>query len=407
MKKHLVVVGGGQAALQTVQSARQLGYDGDITLVADELDPPYQRPPLSKQYLAGKLARERLYLRPASFYADQGVRLMPGRAALEIQVAQQGVRLDDDSVLRFSELVLATGSRARRLSVPGAELAGIHYVRTIPDIDALRAELEPGKRLVIVGGGYIGLEAAAVAVALGLQVTVLEAAPRLLARVVCEELAEFYTRCHTEAGVAIQCGTEVTAFAGEDRVLAVETRVGTRIDCDLVIAGIGVLPNVELAAQAGLECDDGILVDSGSRTADPNIFAAGDCSNHPHPFAPHRVRLESVNNAVEQGKAAAASLLGHTAPFESVPWFWSDQYDLKLQIAGLALDYEQVVVRGNPSRKGFAVYYLAAGVPIAVDAVNSPRDFMGAKKLIAARRKLSAQEIADPEIDLTARFSDG
>lgn len=402
MAKHLVVIGGGQAALQTVQSARQLGHEGPITLIADEPHAPYQRPPLSKQYLAGKLPRERLYLRPERFYEEKAIALRLGRSACELDIDKQRIELDDGTQLGFDQLVLATGSRARRLDVRGAELAGIHYVRSIADIDALRPELSAGARAVIVGGGYIGLEVAAVAVELGVEVTILEAAERLLARVVCAELADFYARYHAEAGVSLHCGAALSAFVGQQRVTAVETADGARIPCDLVIVGIGVLPNTELAERAGLDTADGILVDTGARTAHPNVFAVGDCTRHPHPHAPGTVRLESVNNAVEQGKAAAASLLGSSAPFESVPWFWSDQYDLKLQIAGLALGYDEIVVRGAMSRDGFAVYYLADGVPIAVDAVNSPREFMQAKKIVAARAKLSTARIADPAADLTA-----
>jgi len=405
MSKHLVVVGAGQAAVQTVHSARQRGFSGQITVVGDEPFPPYQRPPLSKKYLAGTFPTERLFLKADDYYAQKHVDLLLQLRAVELDLAQRSVRLSDDRRLDFDFLALATGSRVRRLDVPGAGLAGIHYVRSIADIDAIRASVHPGARLVIVGGGYIGLEVAAVARQLELEVTVLEAEPRLLARVVCPQIADFYAQYHKQAGVDIQCGAQVSRFAGDERVTAVVTAGGAQYPCDLAIVGIGVVPNVELAAAAGLDCDNGILVDTAARTADAAVVAAGDCTNHPHPCAPRRVRLESVNNAVEQGKAAAASLLGEAAPFEEVPWFWSDQYDLKLQIAGLAMDYDEVVIRGEIGRQGFAAYYLADGRPVAVDAVNSPRDFMHAKKLIAARPKLSAAQIADPATDLSVYSS--
>jgi 3-phenylpropionate/trans-cinnamate dioxygenase ferredoxin reductase subunit len=402
MSKHFVVIGAGQAAVQTLHSARQHGFEGRISIVGDEAFPPYQRPPLSKKYLAGTFPRERLHLKADNYYEQKQAELLLQLSVDEIDLTRRRVRLSDDRLLDFDYLALATGSRVRRIAAPGAELAGIHYVRSIADIDAIRGSLANAARLVIVGGGYIGLEVAAVTRQLGLEVTVLEAEPRLLARVVCPQVADFYADYHRQAGVKIHCGAQVTGFTGRERVTGVDTADGLHHACDLAIVGIGVVPNVELAEAAGLECNNGIVVDTGARTADAAIVAAGDCANHPHPLAPRRVRLESVNNAVEQGKAAAASLFGEPAPFEEVPWFWSDQYDLKLQIAGLAMDYDEVAIRGAIGAQGFAAYYLADGRPVAVDAVNSPRDFMNAKKLIAARTKLSAAEIVDPASDLSA-----
>jgi 3-phenylpropionate/trans-cinnamate dioxygenase ferredoxin reductase subunit len=400
MREQLVIVGGGQAAVQAIQTLRQHGYDGKIALLADEPHPPYQRPPLSKKYLAGELPRERLYLKPESFYASRDVDRFLGTPAMEIDILGGRVRLSDGDALRYDRLLLATGGRARRITAPGADLAGIHYVRSIGDIDAVAPQLRPGAKMVIVGAGYIGLEVAAVARGLGLDVTVLEAADRVLSRVVCRETADFYARCHAAAGVEIHCSTQVAGFRGKDFVTGVSSANGEVFSCDVVIVGIGVVPNVEIAERAGLHCDNGIRVDPCARTADPRIVAAGDCTNHPHPFVGRSIRLESVHNAVEQGRSAAMSLLGHAHPFADVPWFWSDQYDLKLQIVGLALDYDEVVLRGDPESRSFAMYYLAAGRPIAIDAVNSPRDFMHGKKLLAARPTIPTAAIADPGTDL-------
>lgn len=400
MSTHFVVVGGGQAALQAIHTSRQNGFEGRITLVADEPYPPYQRPPLSKKYLAGALPRERLFLKPASFYESRQVDLLLGTRAEEIDLSGSRLRLSDGRSLDFDRLLLATGSRARKLEASGAELGGIHYLRGIADVDAISETFVAGARLLIVGAGYIGLEVAAVARALGLEVTVLEAADRVLGRVVCPQMSAFYEKYHRRAGVDIRLNAAVDAFIGHGRVEAVQTVVGGRFPCDLVIAGIGVLPNVALAEQAGLLCDNGIVVDCYARTEDRRIFAAGDCTSHPHPLVDRKVRLESVHNAVEQGKAAAFSLLGRREGFTDTPWFWSDQYDLKLQIAGLALDYDKVIVRGDMGPDGFAVYYLSAGRLIAVDAVNSPRDFIAAKKLIAAQTRIPQEAIADPQTDL-------
>lgn len=401
MSEHLVVVGGGQAAAQAVSSARQLGFTGKITLIGEEPWLPYQRPPLSKKYLAGEMTRERLALKPEDFYLSRNVELMRGVKVEELELASRRLRLDDGRALLYERLLLATGGRVRELPIQGRDLDGIHYIRTVDDVDALQADFEPGRRLIIVGAGYIGLEVAAVARSRGLEVTVLEAADRVLARVVCPQLSEFYERYHREAGVAIHCHAAVTAFSGSRRVTAVETAGGRSYPCDLVVVGIGIRPNVELAERAGLACDDGIVVDACARTADERVVAAGDCTRHPHPFAGRSVRLESVHNAIEQGKSAAAGLVGESRPFDEVPWFWSDQYDLKLQIAGLPFDYDEVVVRGEISKRGFAAYYLAGTRPVAVEAVNSPRDFMLGKKILAGRASVSAAELADPKTDLS------
>ncbi len=395
MSKQIIIIGGGQAAAQAVQTLRQNNFGGRITLVGEERYVPYQRPPLSKKYLAGELETERLYLRPPSFYTDRDVTLELGMRAERLEPSARRVILGDGRALDYDGLMLATGSRVRRVDLPGSDLAGIHYVRTIADADAIRAKLEPDKKLVTVGAGYIGLEIASIAATLGVDVTVLETADRVMARVVCPEVSKFYLDYHTRAGVEIHCNAAVAAFHGQNRVDAVETAAGQRFSCDLVVVGIGIVPEVGLAEAAGLNCENGIVVDDLARTEDPNIVAAGDCTNHPNLFAGRRIRLESVHNAVEQAKTAALSLLGESRPYAQVPWFWSDQFDLKLQIAGLSQDHDQVVIRGSRDDNSFSACYLRAGKLIAVDAVNLPRDFLFGKKLIANEAVIDPAQLAD------------
>ncbi len=402
MTEHFVVVGGGQAAAQAVQTLRQQNFGGPITIVGDEPYAPYQRPPLSKKYFAGEVPRERLLLRPAAFYAEKSVVLELGRRVEELDAAARTLRLDDGRSLRYDRLLLATGSRVRKLEVPGSALAGVHHVRTIADIDAINASLAPGAAIVVIGGGYIGLEMAAVARQRGFSVAVLEAADRVMARVVSREVSAFYERAHTEAGVEVHCGAAVRELHGATRVEAVEIADGRRFKCDAAIVGIGIVPNVELAQRAGIECVNGISVDEHARTADENIVAAGDCTSHPHPLYARPIRLESVQNAIHQAKVAAASLLGTLTAYSEAPWFWSDQYDLKLQIAGLSQGYDDVVLRGDPATRSFAAYYLAGGRLIAVDAVNSPREFLHGKKLVTAGLMIDADRLRDPRTDVLA-----
>jgi 3-phenylpropionate/trans-cinnamate dioxygenase ferredoxin reductase subunit len=399
MTEHLIVVGAGQSATQVAQTLRQQSYSGAITLLGDEPYAPYQRPPLSKKYFSGEMPRERLLLRPQAFYADKGIALELGVRVEQVDTGAHAVRLHDGRALRYDKLVLATGSRPRTLAIPGADLPGVHHVRTIADIDALNAGLPQGARVVVIGGGYIGLEMASVARQRGFAVTVLEAADRVLGRVVCEEVSAFYTDLHRAAGVEIHVGAAVSALHGNARVESVETADGRRFACDAVIVGIGVVPNVELAAAAGLECANGIRVDEHARTADPDVLACGDCTSHPLKLYARSVRLESVPNAVHQAKVAAATLLGAPSAYSEIPWFWSDQYDVKIQIVGVLHGYDTAVLRGDPKQKTFAVYYLANRRLIAVDAVNSPREFAHAKKLIGASFTIDADVLRDPRTD--------
>ena len=393
-----VIVGGGHAAGQAAASLRQEGYEGEVVIVADEPHIPYQRPPLSKQYLAGEQGLERVYLRAAKFYADKEVDVRMSARVAGIDRAAQTVVLEDGATLGYEKLLLATGARPRILDMPGADLAGIHYLRTIADSDAIKGEMAPGKRLVVVGGGYIGLEVAAVAVEAGLSVSVLEMEQRILQRVTTPAMSEFYRKLHTDKGVKIHTGATAAAFVGTGSVAAVRCADGSEHAADIVVVGVGVLPNVELAAEAGLACSDGIVVNERCATADPDILAAGDCTNHPNPVLDRRVRLESVPNAMEQARVGAANMAGQDRTYASVPWFWSDQYDLKLQMVGFSADGDASVVRGDPDARRFAVFHLRGDLLVAADAVNSPREFMACRQLVG--RRVDAGQLADPLVDL-------
>jgi 3-phenylpropionate/trans-cinnamate dioxygenase ferredoxin reductase component len=403
MYKRVVIVGGGQAAVQTIDTLRRKGFTGELVLIGDEPWLPYQRPPLSKKYLAGALERERLLLRPQHFYESHSVEARLGRRVEEIARREQRLRLDDGSDIAYDALLIATGSRPRPLAAPGADLEGVYFLRTIADVERIRAEFAPGKRLVIVGGGYIGLEVAATAREAGLEVTVLEMADRVMNRVVCPEISAFYQAEHTRHGVRILCNSKVRALAaapGSRRVRAVVTGDGEDHAADVVIVGCGVLPADELAVAAGLACENGIVVDDRCRTSDPVIYAAGDCTSHPNQHYGRRLRLESVDNAFEQGASAALNLMGLDTVHHKVPWFWSDQYDLKMIIVGIGQGYDTVVMRGDPASHAFSACYLRGGELIAIDTVNHAKDQMAARKLIAARARPNPDRLADPAVPL-------
>lgn len=395
----VLIVGGGQAAAQLVVSLRLGGHSGRITLVSDENAPPYQRPPLSKQYLAGKLERERLLLRRTEYYESRGVELRLGRRVLSIDRGNRRALLDDGQALGYDRLVLATGSVLRKLDVPGSDLPGIHYLRSLEDSDALQVELAPGRRIAVVGGGYIGLEVAATAATAGAEVTVLEAEERVMGRVASAQVADWLTGLHRESGVSIRVGGQVRGFAGRRRVEAVETDNGS-IAADAVVVGIGVLPSADLARECGLRVDDGILTDEHCRTEDESVLAAGDCARAVNTALGSAVRLESVQNAVDHGQVAASVILGDPKAYSGLPWFWSDQFHVKLQIAGLARPGDDTVLRGVPSSGSFAAFRLRGGRLTAVEAVSSPRDFMGGKKLIAAGAAPDPGLLADASIPL-------
>ena len=342
----MVIAGGGQAAGQAVASLRQAGYKEEITLFGAETHPPYQRPPLSKQYLSGEYGLERVYLRPEKFYSDRDVDLKLGVTVSGINPSAHTISTSTGNSMTYDKLLIATGSRPRILDVPGSDLNGIYYLRTIADVDAIRQAMQSARNLCIIGGGYIGLEVASIAVTSGLNVNVLEMESRVLKRVTTPEMSEFYHELHSSHGVNITLNSAVEGFAGKDRVTEILCG-NSRIEADLVIIGIGILPNIELAEKAGLACDNGILVDECCHTSEPDIYAAGDCTNHPNPILGRRLRLESVPNAMEQARVAATNMNGGDSIYDSVPWFWSDQYDLKLQMVGFSSDGDHQVVRGD------------------------------------------------------------
>jgi 3-phenylpropionate/trans-cinnamate dioxygenase ferredoxin reductase subunit len=396
--ERIIVIGAGQAGVQAVASLRADGFEGEIALIGDEPFPPYQRPPLSKAYLSGDFVRERLFLKPDSFYSESACDLRLSTKVEAIDRPGKRVRLADGSTLVYDKLVLTTGARVRRLPVPGEQLAGIHYLRSIGDVDAIRTSLKPGTRLAVVGGGYIGLEVAAVAVKLGAEVSVLEAADRVMVRAVSPPMSAFYEQVHRAHGVKLILGAMAQSFAGAEKVEAVKTNLGP-IAADLVLVGVGIVPNCELAQAAGLACNNGIVVDEYGATSDPDIFAAGDCTNHPD-FYGARSRLESVQNAIDQARHVALTIVGKPAPYREVPWFWSDQYDLKLQIAGLAWPQDAVVVRGDPAAGKFAVFHLRDGVVVAVEAVNSAPEYIIGRRLIAAHARAPVDKLADMRVPI-------
>lgn len=399
--KNIVVIGAGQAAAQAVQSLRLFGYEGEIAMVGDEPALPYQRPPLSKAYMKGEMAEERLYFKPAAWYEDNKVETLLSQKVEGIDRAAREVRLVHGGTLPYDALILATGSRPRPLPLEGADLDNVFDLRGLADVEHIRPKMMEGQRLVIVGAGYIGLEAAAVAAELGLKVTVLEMADRVLARVTSPLISDFYETQHMEHGVDVRTGARLAALKGENgKVTHAMLAGGEEIAADMVLVGIGILPNVELAEAAGLPCENGILTDEDARTCDPRIFAAGDCASRPLVHYGRRGRLESVHNAIEQGKLAAAAIMGKPRPTLDCPWFWSDQYDLKLQIAGLSTGYDEIVVRGDPGAKKFAAFYLKGGRLIAVDAVNSPPEFLASKKLIMTGAVIAPERLSDTSVSM-------
>jgi 3-phenylpropionate/trans-cinnamate dioxygenase ferredoxin reductase subunit len=400
MSDRIVIIGAGQAGVQAVTSLRAEGFAGELTLVGDEPYPPYQRPPLSKAYLAGTFERERLFLKPESFFQEAKCDLRLEVNAVRIDREGRSVHLENGGVLPYTKLLLTTGARSRRISIAGSHLTGIYYLRGIDDVDRIRPNFEAGKRLVIVGGGYIGLEVAAVAVKHGLDVTVLEAASRVMERAVSPVLSEFSQAEHAAHGVEIRLGTGAKAFEGSERVERVVADGGA-ISADLVLVGVGAVPNIELAKDAGLEIDNGIVVDEFARTSDANIFAAGDCTNHPSFVfgeSAGRIRLESVQNAIDQAKHAASSMVDKPKPYSEVPWFWSDQYDIKLQIVGLARAGDALVQRGDPAARSFAVFHIREDRVAAVEAVNAASEYVVGRRLIGAGTKISPERLADTGI---------
>jgi len=400
MVNTVVIAGAGHGAGQVVATLKQKKFAGKIILIGDEAQLPYQRPPLSKKFLAGELDAERLHFKPASFYDDPQIEVHLNTRVERIDRAGKTVIASDGVEFSYDKLVLALGSRVRKIEVPGNDLPGIHYLRSIADVEAIRSKISGNKNVVIVGAGYIGLEVAAVCRQRGLDVTVIEMADRVLSRVVSPNVSDYYQLEHTKHGVKLLLSTGLAAFEGKRRVKRAITDDGQEIPADFAVVGVGILPNSEIAEAAGLDVVNGIIVDDTCRTADPDIYAIGDCTSHPNAIYGRLLRLESVHNALEQAKTAASNICGVESHYSQVPWFWSDQYELKLQIAGLSEGYDDVVLRGDPSSGSFACCYLKDGALIAVDAINSPHEFMQSKALIAKQAKIDREKLADAEIAL-------
>ena len=397
------VIGAGQAGFQAAASLRDGGFAGRILLVGDEPVLPYQRPPLSKSYLAGQSGVDDLWLRPAEFYAKRQIDLVYGDPVIKIDRGQRRLRLDSGIEFSWDHLVLATGAGCRLLTVPGADLDGVLALRTLADADALRQRLNGSTEVVVIGAGFIGLEFAAVALAAGARVRIIEITHHPMGRVVSAAVSRFFTEAHAGWGAEVALGTGLTRILGSGgRVTGVETTDGRRIPADLVLICVGVSPNAALARDAGLAVDNGVVVDEYLSTSDPAISAIGDCANFPTPFALTRVRLESVQNAVDQGRCVADRLSGRPVPYQKVPWFWSDQGDLKLQIAGITTGHDNSVLRGNPADRNFSVFCFRGARLIGVESVNRTADHVIARRLLAGDPLLSPEQAADESYDLRA-----
>ena len=399
----VAIIGTGQAGFQAAASLRQDGFAGRIAMIGDEPVLPYQRPPLSKSYLARESGLDELWLRPETFYTQHQIDLLAGGIVTEIDRTERQLRLASGSALSWDRLILATGARFRPLAVPGAELDGVLPLRTLADADILRERLDQARDVVVVGAGFIGLEFASVAIAHGAAVHIIEVTQHPMGRVVSATISKFFCEAHRRWGAEVSLGTGVTRVLGAGgRVSGVETTDGRHLPADLVLICIGVIPNAELAGEAGLAVDNGIVVDEYLATEDAAIFAIGDCANFPTPFAIGRIRLESVQNAVDQGRCVAANIAGKPAPYDKVPWFWSDQGDLKLQIAGITAGHDTAVLRGDPDSGHFSVFCYRGGRLIGVESVNQAADHVVARRLLAGEPKLKLEQAADLSYDLRA-----
>jgi len=402
-KNPLVVVGAGQAGLQVCDSVRKGGYDGHLVLIGEESSLPYQRPPLSKKYLTGTVDEQRLTFRPVSFYEKNQIELRLNERIEALDCIKHNVIFAGGKTLNYEKLVLTTGSRVRPLRCDGADLPGVFYIRTLTDARALCQRLAKVDRVAVIGGGFIGLEAAAMARELQKTVVLFETTEHLMGRAVSAFLSDFYAELHREHGVELHLGCSVNRIRRQKNELVLETETGTEHRADILVVGIGVIPNVELAENAELECRDGILVDEYGRTSDPDIFSAGDCTMHYNGFLGREVRLESVQNAVDQAKIVAGNLFQKGASYTAVPWFWSDQYDAKLQIAGLGMSHDEFVVRGEVKEEGFSLFYFRKGILLGADSINRPADHMACRKILENRIDIRPSEAGDLNFDLRKR----
>ena len=398
--KNLVIVGGGQSAAQCVLTLKRNDFKNKITLISEEKHIPYQRPPLSKEYLSDEVALERVYMKSKEFYDQNNVEIISSTKVIAIDRSKKSLTLSNTENLQYENLVLATGSRVRKLEVEGSHLSNINYLRTIEEANQLKKYFKLGKTLVVIGAGYIGLEVAAAAIKKGLGVTVIEMDDRVMKRTVDPIISKYFDSLHRSKGAEIILNAALERFEGRKEVEKVICSNGKILEADGVVVGVGIIPNQEIAKSAGLNCNNGIVVDEFGRTEDPFIFACGDCTNHPNPSLNKNLRLESVHNALEQAKTVAFSLIGKPEKYDQVPWFWSDQYEAKLQIVGLSGDHDEIVTRGSMAERNFMLFFLKKGELIAINSVNNPKEFLISKKLVANKLKISSDVLCDQSTDL-------
>ena len=397
---NLVIIGTGQSAAQCALTLRRNMFKDNITMIGEEKHLPYQRPPLSKEFLSGEVSLERVFMKSKEFFDQNDVTIFTSTPVISIDRNKKILSLSNQEDLTYNKLVIATGSRVRKLNVEGSSLKNISYLRSIEDANRLKEYFKFGKKLVIVGAGYVGLEVAATAVKKGINVTLIEMENRIMSRTVDPVISKYFDSLHRQNGVEIFLEAALEKFEGKDAVERVICSNGQIIEADGVLIGVGILPNQELAESAGLNCNNGILVDEFGRTEDTSIFACGDCTNHPNTYLNKNLRLESVHNALEQAKTVAMSLLGKQEKYNQVPWFWSDQYDKKLQIVGFSDDHDELVIRGAIEEDNFMLFFLKEGKLIAVNAVNNPKEFLICKKLVANKQKISSDAISNQSVDL-------
>ncbi len=399
----VVIVGGGHGGAQAAIALRQNGFGGSIALIGAEPDPPYERPPLSKDYLAGERPFERMLIRPLAFWQEREVTLMLGRSVTAIDAAAHRVTTDTGERIGYGRLIWAAGGSPRRLACVGHDLVGVHTVRTRADVDRMIDELPEVSRVVVIGGGYIGLEAAAALTRKGKSVVLLEAQDRVLARVAGEALSRFYEAAHRAEGVDVRLGVAVDCLNGDDRITGVRLATGETLPADMAVVGIGIEPSVEPLIAAGAEGGNGVLVDSGCRTTLPDVYAIGDCALHANAFADGALlRVESVQNANDQATLVAKAIVGQPGTYRATPWFWSNQFDLKLQTVGLSAGHDEAILRGDPATRSFSVVYLKQGRVIALDCVNMTKDYVQGRKLVEAGARPDPEQLADPTVPLKA-----
>ena len=396
----LVIIGAGQSAIQCITSLKKEGYSGSITLVGEEEHLPYQRPPLSKGFLEDSINKERLYFKKLDFFTENKIQLHLGSSAEKVDMENNKVYLSDRSELEFDKLVFATGSRVRHLDFPGSDLSSIRYLRGLDDAESIKNDLKISQNLVVIGAGYIGLEVAAIAAKNNISVSVIEMADRVMNRTVDPQISQYYLELHQKNGVTFKFNTSLEEIKGDKSVQSVICSDGTEIKADTVIIGAGIIPNFELAEDAGIDCTNGIEVDEYGRTNLKNIYACGDCTNHPNKLLNKDLRLESVHNAMEQAKTVASSIMSNPSEYNQIPWFWSDQYDHKLQIVGLSGDHDTVTMRGDTSDSKFMLFYTREDELIAVDSINNSKEFLICRKLVTNKVKIKPSMISDPTTNL-------